>query len=133
MKKTLLIIGFFLISGCSATNIVGECDCDEGMVISGTDTAVIKISVGKDGMPKVSAETVILEEGQRIVWAGPSKMEIKFPKGSPFKSRVLETENGVINKVIPRGQQKEKEKKYKYDVVVDGKVLDPFMIIRRPQ
>lgn len=135
MKKLVLLFLFTLISACGGSYNVKEqvCNCEEGEVITGTNTAVVKISIGKDGMPRVSSDVVVVEIGQRIVWAGPTKMEIRFPKGSPFDSRVLKTSDGVINRVLPDVKFDGKEKKYKYDVVVNGKVLDPIMILRRPQ
>lgn len=135
MKKLLCLLFAFAISGCSGSMAAKEtCDCiDEGMVLPGTNTAVVRILLDSNGVPKVSAEKVVIEVGQRIVWVGPGKMEIKFPEGSPFKERVLKTDNGVINRVAPTQRFKGSEKSFKYDVVVNGKVLDPFIIIRKRQ
>lgn len=102
-------------------------------VIKGTKTAVVEVSIGDDGMPSVKNDSVLVKVGQRIVWVGPEDMTIRFPKGSPFKNAKLPTKNSVINMLVPkqRWKEKEEEKKFKYDVIVNGKVLDPFLIIRR--
>ncbi len=136
MKKLLgVLIAVVVFTGCSgAAAVKDSCDCaDEGVVLQGTNTAVVRISLDGNGVPRVSAEKVVVNVGQRIVWVGPEKMEIKFPEESPFKERVLKTDNGVINRVAPEQKFKGKEKRYKYDVVVNGKVLDPFIIIRKRQ
>lgn len=101
--------------------------------IKGTKTAVVEVSIGDDGMPSVKNDTVLVKVGQRIVWVGPEDMTVKFPKGSPFESAKLPTKDSVINMMIPKQRWKsdEKEKTFKYDIVVNGKTLDPFIIIRR--
>lgn len=102
-------------------------------VIKGTKTAVVEVSIDDKGMPYVKNDTVLVKVGQRVVWVGPESMTIKFPKGSPFKNAKLPTKNSVINMLVPkqRWKEKEEEKTFKYDILVNGKVLDPFIIIRR--
>lgn len=136
MKYVVYVIMVSMLAACGNVkeqNVSHPCDCNDGMVLEGTDTAVVRISVGSNGIPRVSTEKVVLYPGQRIVWAGPTDMEVKFPQRSPFKENVLRTRDGVINRVIPDVKIKGKEIIYKYDVVVDGKVLDPLLILRKPQ
>ncbi|MDM7861376.1 hypothetical protein QTP81_12290 [Alteromonas sp. ASW11-36] len=140
--KTLFVLSvFLLISACSSTNagivipIGSNCDCEAvGTVNKGTNTAVVKVSLDRTGMPYIDAKVVELEVGQRLVWVGPSRMIIRFPKASPFRTSNLRTKDGVINQVIPKqdfGEQNQLE--FKYDVIVGDKVLDPIIIIKRPQ
>lgn len=136
MNKILIAAAVLALSACGhledvspPTNVNAE--VNKGGVIKGTDTAVVRISVGDNGMPKVLVDPIIVTEGQRVVWAGPETMTIRFPKETPFEKNSLETQNGVVNAVVPRLESEEKQQEYKYDVIVKGVVLDPVMIVRK--
>lgn len=135
-KKIFTCLIIVLITACAHADKYGnnkECNC-EGGLIEGTDTAVVKVELDKEGNPKVDTEVFVVYEGQRVVWVGPKEMVIRFPEGSPFKKEKLYTKDAVINKIIPKQRSKEFKKrgeiKFKYDVIVGKKVLDPFMIIK---
>ncbi len=127
----LLVVCAGFLASCSHAK--REMSHDEISVIKGTETAVVEVSLDEGGMPSVNIDTVVVKEGQRIVWVGPKDMVVRFPESSPFKEKQLSTKDAVINVVVPEQSwdNKEKTKRFKYDVVVNGKVLDPFFILRR--
>lgn len=133
MLKILSVISMIFVGGCATSPEAKDDVVDAVQVIRGTSTAVVEVSVDKDGMPSVKNQYVEVEESQRVVWVGPDSMEIRFVKNSPFKDKKLDTKNSVVNAVIPRQKWGKSEKKatFKYDIIVDGKVLDPFLIVKR--
>jgi len=95
----------------------------------------IRVSVGTDGTPAVSPETVTACEGETLRWVfqgGAREFAILFvsAEDSPFdwSSRRGATVSGTVKAGAAKGEQKTE---YKYDVEVDGKVLDPRIIIER--
>lgn len=133
MNVMKIVSVFFVVLLAACAHSSGPKLDDVISVIRGTKTAVVEVSIGDDGMPSVKSESVVVKVGQRVVWVGPEDMTVQFPKGSPFKNAKLPTRNSVINMLVPkqRWKDKEEEKTFKYDIVVNGKVLDPFLIVRR--
>ncbi len=133
--KHLIIMMLVVCAGvlASCSQVKREVDPKETNVIKGTETAVVNVSLDEDGMPSINIDTVVVKEGQRVVWVGPKDMVVRFPESSPFKEKQLSTRDAVINEVVPSQSWKgaETTKRFKYDVVVGGKVLDPFLIVRR--
>ncbi len=132
MKNIVLFFSVLTILGCAS--IEKKEGSDDLSIIPGTKAAVVEVSLGKDGMPSVDTDPVIVEEGQRVVWVGPSEMTIRFVGASPVGKKVLETRSAVVNVKVPRQDAWEKGedyKKFKYDVIVNGVVLDPLFIVRR--
>ncbi len=132
MKNLVFIIVAFLIVGCNKGAV--RQDVTTLSVNEGTNTAVVRILLAKDGTPFVDTDPIVVNEGQRVVWAGPTDMSIKFPKGSPFSKDDFNTRNAVINNKVPKLKswaEAEEFKEFKYDVIVGGVVLDPILIIRR--
>ncbi len=130
MKILLVLFTLLGVGACANTTSSGK---NELSVNEGTGTAVVKVLLAKDGTPFVDTDPIVVKEGQRVVWAGPTKMEIKFIKGSPFKSSDFSTRNAVVNLKVPKQKMwatGEEYKEYKYDVVVNGVVLDPILIVR---
>ncbi len=130
-----LLVTFFVVLGLSACtgNLTTKEDLSVVSVNEGTNTAVVKVLLAKNGMPFVDTDPIVVKEGQRVVWAGPSKMTIEFKKDSPFKNASFSTRNAVVNKKVPKQEkweEGEEYKEFKYDVIVDGVVLDPILIIR---
>jgi len=95
----------------------------------------IRVSVGTDGMPAVNPETVTACEGETLRWVFQGEARefaILFvsAEDSPFdwSSRRGATVSGTVKAGAAKD---EKKTEYKYDVEVDGKVLDPRIIIER--
>jgi len=95
----------------------------------------IRVSVGADKMPAVSAESVTACEGETLRWVfqgGAREFAILFvsAEDSPFEwSR---QKGATVSGTVKAGAAKDAQKtEYKYDVEVDGKVLDPRIIIER--
>ena len=120
----LCVIALLMATGCTSV----------GRTLKGTDTAPIRISLGRDGTPRVDIATVVVKVGQRVVFVGPEEFTIDFPQDTPFNSKRIDAENAVINLVVPeqvrgKAQSGAKTIKFKYDVIVNGKRLDPHMIV----
>lgn len=130
MKFTKILPAIFVLALASCASATGG---DVVRAIKGTKTAVIEVSLDDAGMPVVSAKSVEVMEGQRVVLVGPFDMSVRFPKGSPFDKVKFSTKNAVVNLIVPKQkwEKDEKTKTFKYDVLVGKKVLDPFLIIKR--
>ena len=134
-----LVVGG-LLSGCSL-----RCKTDP---IPGTETAAVIISVGKNKIPKVNKEVVTVYPGQRLVFVGPEKFILRYREEFPFErddenepdpqcpeSTEICTDDGVITlRVLEKYGNILKQKDVdeiliKYDVIVNGVVLDPYVRI----
>ena len=115
-----------------------------GHVIHGTDTAVVKIGLTDKRVPFVDDSLVELKPGQRVVFTGPRDFQIDFPHDSPFVTptglpeRQLTTKTAVIcrevsHRIFDKIDPTKEKINYKYDVNVEGVVLDPELSIVRPQ
>jgi hypothetical protein len=136
MKIAQLFVVALVLSACGEVKVEsppqpGAGYVLEGGVISGTETAVIAIAVMKDGMPTVLVDPIIVNEGQRVVWAGPESMTIRFPQETPFEKSSFTTQDAVINALVPRLKSDKKQEEFKYDIIVNGVTLDPVMIVRK--
>ncbi len=134
MKNIIFVLFLFAVSACA--NNTSQEKTSRSSVNKGTDTAVVKISIDKKGMPYVDVDPVIIKEGQRIVWVGPTEMQVIIQEGDVLSEEDLATKDAVINlktHVLDEKlwDEKERVKKFKYDVVVKGVVLDPVIILRR--
>lgn len=132
MKYLLCVIFLFSVLGCSSS--IAKKDGLDLSVVRGTSTAVVKVRLDENGMPAVDTDPIVVREGQRIVWAGPTDMTIRFVGESPAGKVGFSTRDAVVNLKIPKQSswnKGEEYKKFKYDVVVGDQVLDPIIIIRR--
>lgn len=109
--------------------------------LPGTSTAVVGIGVDSKGVPLETVKEVVLKPGQKVVFAGPDRFEIKFKRDrAPTKQVFFESKSGVIAIVVPKNilenpeyAKEFREKKYvrfDYSIFVNGKELDPPLIIR---
>ncbi len=131
MRFFLIVFCSLLFWGCSSTEIGKAHDLS---VNKGTNTAVVKVLLDADGMPVVDTDPVVIEEGQRVVWVGPTDMAVRFGKKNPFGKEKLSTRDAVINVKVPKSKSWGKDEQYKtfkYDVLVGDQVLDPIFIVRR--
>ncbi len=132
MKNIIYIVLLAVISACAIAEKPNP--IKDLTVNRGTNTAVVKVSIDENGMPSIDTDPLVIKEGQRVVWVGPSEMSIKFPGKTPFSKGKLPTRDAVINMKVPKQKKwakSEEYKKFKYDVVVGDKVLDPVFILRR--
>jgi plastocyanin len=98
-----------------------------------TDHRPILVSVGADGMPAVDTDSVTVCEGDTVRWVfkGAARVfAISFTSAadSPFDWG-HQTGATVTGTVKPGAAQDGQPTSYKYDVKVDGKTLDPKIIV----
>jgi hypothetical protein len=93
----------------------------------------IRVSVGTDGKPVVTPDTVNACVDETIHWVfqgGAKEFAVSFTgaDGSPFdwNERKGASVTGTVRPGAVKGQ---KPTPYKYNVEVDGKVLDPQIIV----
>lgn len=140
MKLVSLFLLVFISVGCFA---VEPCTKKKCKAISGTNTIVITISLDEEGNPLPSVmELLELKPGQRIVFTGPEEFSIFFKdQKTPFKKSEFKSKDGVVTIKIPEKIFEDKrffEEGYQnagiefnYGVRVNGKELDPPLIVRR--
>jgi hypothetical protein len=139
--KLIGLATILFFAGC--TNI--DCDVNKDKVVHplpGTNTVVIGIGLDKDGVPYLAAKEIILNPGQKVLFAGPDEFTVIFKnKKSPNRKIDNNSVNGVVVISVPSGIleqsefveefRKNGELKFSYGVRVNGKELDPDIIVRR--
>lgn len=109
--------------------------------VPGTSTAVVGIGLNKEGMPLETVKAVVLKPGQKVVFAGPEQFSIVFKNRKfPAKVSAYKSEKGVIQIVIPKNileqpefreeYAKNKQVEFNYAIRVNGKELDPPLVIK---
>ncbi|HTF96126.1 MAG TPA: hypothetical protein VL995_08345 [Cellvibrio sp.] len=110
--------------------------------LQGTSTAVVGIAIDKKGYPLETVKAIILKPGQKVVFAGPDEFQIAFKnKKAPTMQLDYRSEKGVITVVIPkdilerpefkREYARNKSVEFNYAIRINGRELDPPMIIQR--
>jgi hypothetical protein len=104
-------------------------DCGSGA----TGTKPVMVSVDDSGEPRVSPDTLRACEGDEVRWVfqgGAKEFSITFTgtEGTPCEWSTL-TGATVICTVRSGALKDNQPTSYKYDVGVDGRVLDPTIII----
>lgn len=136
--KLMKLSGLFamlIITACAYGGAYVNQQKPVGVALPGTDTVTVGISLGHDGVPKVSVDPVIIKAGQRLVFIGPVRYMIEFPDGSPFKETRFSTDNAVINLELPEARKRSRGdgdlniKQFKYNITVEDKVLDPYVVL----
>lgn len=111
-------------------------------VLPGTNTAVVGISLDKNGMPKEQFSEVVLAPGQKVLFAGPDEFTIIFKdKKTPNRKIENPSSSNVVVIQIPNGilEQREfaeefrraGEVRFRYGIRVKDKELDPTIVIKR--
>lgn len=141
---TLMVV--FSINGCVAANTAPISSAGQNLpssyALKGTNTALVGIALGKDGFPVETVKEVVLLPGQKVIFAGPDRFQVVFKdKKTPNRIVKHESQNGVISIVIPKdiltkGEFVEEFRKnnfikFNYSIIVNGKELDPPMIVKR--
>lgn len=110
--------------------------------LPGTTTAVVGIAIDKKGFPKETVKEIVLLPGQKVVFAGPDRFSIVFKDKKTFSGKIkYESSNGVISFAVPEKIldqpeyaeefRKNKSITFNYSIFVNGKELDPPIIIKR--
>lgn len=135
MKLFKMWLTFFMILGVSGC-AVSERKPEIGHALPGTNTAVVGIFLGKDGVPKETVKEVVVHPGQNVLYAGPDEFKIVF-KNRKTPNRVVSnaSRDGVVLIKIPTDifQKKEfmeefrknKSLVFDYSIWVNGKEYDP--------
>lgn len=147
IKIAVVIFLTFFVFGCVAANTEPSRSLvDKRLPVSyalpGTTTAVVGIAVDKNGFPKETVREIVLLPGQKVIFAGPDRFQIVFKeKKSPNDIVKLASRNGVVEVLIPKDILDRKEfveefrknnfLRFDYSIIVNGKELDPPLIIRR--
>jgi hypothetical protein len=143
--KHMNFFGAFLLlgvlSGCVSAGDKTE-KLSSSYALKGTSTAVVGIAVDKTGLPLETVKEVVLYPGQKVIFAGPDRFFISFKdKKSPSRKIKYESVNGVVTVAIPKDIldkpefveefRKNKYLKFNYAITVNGKELDPPLIVKR--
>jgi hypothetical protein len=110
--------------------------------LQGTNTAVVGIAIDKKGYPLETVKEIILNPGQKVIFAGPDEFQISFKnRKSPNSKLNYRSEGGVVTIRIPRDilERPEFSKEYKennyikfnYSIKINGHELDPPIVVKR--
>jgi hypothetical protein len=141
IKFALLVFLVGIIGGCSAVQVATE-RLRPSYALQGTSTALVGIALDKGGMPLETVSKVVLKPGHKVVFAGPDRFVISFKnKKAPSGKLKYESNNGVVTITIPKDifdrseyrdeVAKNKYIRFDYAINVNGRELDPPMIIQR--
>lgn len=117
------------LSGC-ATKESKRCDH------TGSETFTVQISVtgNRNEKPKVDKEEISACHRDNIAFesaTGDFDFVIEFIDDTPFKAKKIKSDRGKAKKEV-KFKPKKDEKKFKYEVTVDGyPKLDPYIIIKK--
>lgn len=140
-SKLFILLGVLSVAGCSAVSSEIR-SYDTVYPMAGTNAAVVGIGVNKQGIPFVAAKEIIVKPGQNIIFAGPDEFVVAFKnKKSPNRKIDNPSKDGVVRIQVPSKifEQREFVEEYRkngqlrfsYGVIVNGKELDPDIIIKR--
>jgi plastocyanin len=130
LGRKSMLLGMTCCLGLAASLAANaECVPDPGR-------ETIKVAVGAEGTPVVTPDSVTACEGETLRWvfqgADAKEFSVIFVDAdkSPFEwsRQTGATISGTVKSGAARNGKKTE---YKYDVDVDGKVLDPKIIIDR--
>jgi hypothetical protein len=138
LKLTLITVFTLGLNSCDLSN--NKPNESTGYALPGTETLVVGISVDKDGIPKETYKNIKLHPGQKVVFAGPDEFSIIFKdKKTPNRQIENKSSNGTVviripDKIFEQPEfvaefRKEKSLTFDYAISVNGKELDPPMII----
>lgn len=139
-KFAITAVLFGVLSGCVTAGSKSD-RLPVSYALPGTSTAVVGIALDKTGMPLETVKEIVLRPGQKVIFAGPDRFSIIFKnKKSPNKKIKYESGNGVVTVTIPKDildnpefveeYRKNKFLRFDYAINVNGRELDPPMIIK---
>lgn len=147
MSYKTLVISFLLVflNGCA---IAGDRPDDKSRklpisyALQGTSTAVVGIAIDTKGYPLETVKAIVLVPGQKVIFAGPNEFQILFKnKKSPTAKLNYKSERGIVTVEIPkdilgraeykREYEKNKFVEFNYAIRINGRELDPPIIVKR--
>ena len=150
IKVLATISCVFFMAGCVSASADRESERQSviskklpvSYALPGTTTAVVGIGIDKKGIPLETVREIVLLPGQKVVFAGPDRFQVSFKnKKAPTQQLRYESQNGTITVVVPKDildqpafarEFKEKEYvRFDYSIIVNGKELDPPLIVKR--
>lgn len=156
--RKILIVGFLLlnVNGCAAVDspqnktavdsqqnrVANPKKLPTSYALPGTTTAVVGIGIDKDGIPLETVKEIVLLPGQKVIFAGPDRFKVEFKnKKAPSTQLNFESQNGVVTVSVPKeildSPRYARELKangfvrFDYSIFVNGRELDPPLIVRR--
>jgi hypothetical protein len=110
--------------------------------LQGTSTAVVGIAIDKKGYPLETVKVIILTPGQKVIFAGPNEFQIAFKnKKAPSARLNYRSEKGIVTVEVPTNildrpefrQEYEKNKsvEFNYAIKINGRELDPPIIVKK--
>lgn len=141
LKYIIAIVVFGVMSGCASSGKKADL-LPSSFALPGTTTAVVGIALDKTGFPVETVKEVVLLPGQKVIFAGPDRFFIAFKdKKAPNRKIKYESVNGVVTVVIPKDilerpefveeYRKNKYLRFDYAINVNGRELDPPMVIKK--
>lgn len=141
IKLGLFILFLTVIVGCATKTCPPE-SLRTGFALQGTETVVVGISLGKNGIPQESYKDVVVYPGQKVLYAGPDEFAIIFKNKKTPNGRVEnKSSRGVVVIQIPEDIldrpefieefRKNQQLVFNYGIRANGKELDPPMIVKR--
>ncbi|MGO4223246.1 hypothetical protein AB4Y64_15500 [Lysobacter sp. TAF61] len=128
--------GCLALTGCSKKAMAGPVEC--GKQTSATQPVMITVNPG----PRVSQDECVVLPLTKLIWMNAkdnsTQFELKFrtanPGGQNQPLKVpsqLQGGSYTVNIDATQLAPGERERRYDYDVVVDGARMDPAIIIRK--
>lgn len=141
IKLASVLFFMAILGGCASI----ECKPQEGRAgyaLPGTNTAVVGVSLDQTGTPQVQVQKIVLYPGQRVLFAGPDEFSIFFKNRKTPNGKIENpSREGVVVIAIPEDILEQKEfveefrkndsVTFKYGIRVNGKELDPEIVIKR--
>ncbi len=92
IKYSFVFTFFLFLSACSCNSVKVK----NISALSGTDTAVVGISLDSKGYPQHTVGRIEVKPGQKILFAGPEKFSIFFKNGiSPYNDSDFRSLSGL--------------------------------------
>lgn len=132
-----------IMSGCALAQTQTE-RLPNAYALPGTTTAVVGIAIDRKGYPKETVRAIVLHPGEKVVFAGPDTFLLAFKNKKAFGQQLrYQSKGGVVKLEVPRNILEREEFKeeyiknkqlvFDYAITVNGKELDPPIIIRRDE
>lgn len=138
-----VVIMFVSMAGCAVAQS-SPSKLPTAYALEGTRTAVVGIAVNRKGVPKETVKEIVLYPGQKVILAGPDRFLISFKNNkTPDEKKKIkfESNDGVVSLYIPKDILEKPEfveefkrnnyLRFDYSIGVNGRELDPPIVIRR--